>query len=83
MFQREYRLLEKRYAWKEDTSFVDYVAFSNDMEAVFTKTHLELNPTAEPEHFSASLENAHIKHQVIQDSELREVLTKLANKVLC
>jgi hypothetical protein len=45
------RALERAFQTKQDPRFVDYVAFSDELESVFTIKGLEKNPTLTPHSF--------------------------------
>ena len=51
--QAEYDRLEEHYALPSDRGLINYKNFCNELDAIFTNTALEKNPTQRPQAFNA------------------------------
>ena len=49
----EYERLEKHFAMPNDPGCVNYAAFTEELDAIFTNKALEKNPTQRPNNFNA------------------------------
>jgi len=49
----EYERLEQHFAMPNDRGLINYVAFSNELDTIFTDKTLEKNPTTLPTAFQA------------------------------
>jgi hypothetical protein len=74
-------ILFNRYLTFKDPSYVDYMAFSDEVESIFTTKHLEKTPTAQVVQFKPNSEVDCNSLSPEEEQILQKTLHRLAERV--